>query len=507
MGFALTVVYIVLTIISPEQFGPEWENYHVLQYLALATLFASLPVVWSNWNLKPSIQTLLLVAFVIAIALSQVANGWFGGVVDSCAAFLPTAAAFFFLVANITTSRRLKIATWVIVGATLFVVVEALCGYYAGFRGDMFILRNNLYEGERVVGSFLRLCGTGFMRDPNDFAHMLAIALPLVLIGWKPRQLLSNFLCVLIPFVLLLWAIYLTHSRGALLGLVAISLFAGHRKLGTIASSVLAGLLAIGMMALDFTGGRAISASEGADRLEAWSTGLELFKGAPVFGIGFHNFTDYNEITAHNSFVLCLAELGLIGSTIWVALLVTTVMNLNDAIAAGGQVRPADDLIEKESEAPSFFTLWYPAPVGRSVARKDPQPANSTNERLSEDLGDMQQNVSVAIASLDSSLPIPSEINASIEIETKSEQFRDSFVPQHWFVAIRLALVSFLVTSWFLSRTYQTPLYLVLGLAASAVALPRTDTQARGSRRWMLVTLGVEAVAVMFIYGVVRFRR
>jgi hypothetical protein len=83
------------------------------------------------------------------------------------------------------------------------------------------------------------------------------------------------------------------------------------------------------MLALDFTGGRGISAADGADRLEAWANGLEMFKSAPLFGIGFNAFTDLYEITAHNSFVLCLAELGLLGSTLWLALLVTTTTGLN----------------------------------------------------------------------------------------------------------------------------------------------------------------------------------
>ncbi len=57
-----------------------------------------------------------------------------------------------------------------------------------------------------------------------------------------------------------------------------------------------------------------------------------MFKSAPLFGIGFNGFTDLYEITAHNSFVLCLAELGLLGSTLWLALLVTTTIGLNRSI-------------------------------------------------------------------------------------------------------------------------------------------------------------------------------
>ena len=69
MGFALTILYIVATIISPEQFGKEWASYHALTYLAGITALASLPslMAYKYWRL--SAQTFLLVAFIAAIAL------------------------------------------------------------------------------------------------------------------------------------------------------------------------------------------------------------------------------------------------------------------------------------------------------------------------------------------------------------------------------------------------------------------------------------------------------
>ena len=56
-----------------------------------------------------------------------------------------------------------------------------------------------------------------------------------------------------------------------------------------------------------------------AGRLDAWSAGLGMFRQQPFFGVGYNMFTDHNEITAHNSFVLCFAELGLFGYFIWLA--------------------------------------------------------------------------------------------------------------------------------------------------------------------------------------------
>src|ERR1035437_5158625 len=111
MGFALTILYIVVTIISPEQFGKEWASYHAVTYLAGITALASLPSMarYSYW--KTSVQTFLLVGFIIAIALSHVVHVWLGGAIESWRMFVPSAAIFLFIILNVTTIRRLKIVT------------------------------------------------------------------------------------------------------------------------------------------------------------------------------------------------------------------------------------------------------------------------------------------------------------------------------------------------------------------------------------------------------------
>jgi len=199
--------------------------------------------------------------------------------------------------------------------------VEALCGYYAGYHGEMFVLLTNISSPQDdVIGQLTRIRGAGFLSDPNDLAQILLIVLPLAFIAWRRGRMVTNFFVVLLPAALLLWTTYLTHSRGGLVALAAVALMAARKRLGTTTSAALAALFILGMISLDFTGGRGMSAADGADRLEAWANGLEMFKSAPLFGIGFNGFTDLYEITAHNSFVLCLAELGLLGSTLWMAL-------------------------------------------------------------------------------------------------------------------------------------------------------------------------------------------
>jgi O-antigen ligase len=253
---------------------------------------------------------------------------------------------------------------------------------------------------------------------------------------------------------------------------------AARKKLGTPVSAALASVFILGMLALDFTGGRGISAADGADRLEAWANGLEMFKSAPLFGIGFNGFTDYHEITAHNSFVLCLAELGLLGSTLWVAMLVTTTTNLN-RIISGQKKRRSKRFL-------GLFELFESGYINHSGA---------------------QERNSVPLEGTRTGEVLPAEVTVKV---TKSglrvEPAHVSIVPSYWMIAMRLALVAFMTTSWFLSRSYTTTMYLVLGLAAATIALQRRPDKTHDEGHWIFSTLSIEVMVIILIYGLVRLR-
>ncbi|HXY13191.1 MAG TPA: O-antigen ligase family protein [Terriglobales bacterium] len=482
MGFALTIVYIAVTIISPEQFGKEWATYHALIFLAGITALASIPSMLTYRYWESSIQTYLLLGFIVAISLSQVAHGWLGGVFESWRMFLPSAAVFFFIVVNVTTIRRLKIAIGAAVASCLFVAVEVLCGYYLGFQGEMFILRTNIYTPQdELIGQLARTRGAGFLSDPNDLAQILLIALPLTFVAWRRGRVVSNFFLVLLPGAVMLWATYLTHSRGGLIGLAAVALMAARKKLGTTASMVLAATLIFGMLALDFTGGRGISTADGTDRLEAWANGLEMFKSSPLFGIGFNGFTDLYEITAHNSFVLCLAELGLLGSTLWVALLVTTTTNLNR-------------LIPVQRQPGKLFGLL---PLFEAGCINN----NGGFRRTAV----LSEGILVSKYFLACEAP-PALIPIQATAITSCNSALSPGVPQLWIGTMRLALVSFITTAWFLSRSYTTTMYLVLGLATAMIALQRGNGKSADRTHWLFSTITTEVALIIVIYGLVHFR-
>ena len=89
--------------------------------------------------------------------------------------------------------------------------------------------------------------------------------------------------------------------------------------------------------------------------------------------------------------------------------------------------------------------------------------------------------------------------------ELIAESIDEPVAPDNSLLIIRLALVAFMATGWFLSRTFDTPIYLVLGLATAAIGL-HPSAEPRDHRRWISVTLAVEVLLIIFVYLVVRLR-
>lgn len=538
MGFVLTIIYVVLTILSPEQFGSDLASLHVLEILAAAIVLVSLPRALADWRTLCCKQTLLLFGLLLAIGLSRAANGWAGGALQSWMTFLPSAAAFFLIILTLTTPRRLKILALALVAACLFVCVEGLCGYYGGFRDQTFVAERGIYQGGQLAEQFGQLRGLGFLNDPNDFSQILLMALPLAFFAWRREEPVHNMAFVYIPVSIMLWAIYLTHSRGALLGLAVLALMVVRKRIPTSASLVLVTIFVAGMLALNFTGGRGISIEDGGDRLEAWSNGMEMFKKAPVFGIGFGAFGDFNDITAHNSLVLCLAELGLVGSTLWIALLVSTTVDLNKIIGQQAAATSGGDQIinprrpEIETEDLSSVPKYWPATSGDDTmaerqSRDEPEVvslvptywARTVSESgdqatPSQQFGGKVETISLpptywtATANEGDAYGIAAVVEPSnrtmLPLDPDDETEAPLSMPTYGTELMRLALIAFMTTSWFLSRCYSPTMYLILGLTTATVILQPLPAKNQNRNRWVLLTIAAEMLGIALIYAVVR---
>lgn len=334
MGFVISVLYFVTYYLTPATiFGPL-APYRVELILAIAVILISLPRLMGSIILKTP-QSMALLGLALATVLSElIAVHWIGGAVQTFLLFIPCAFAYFLVCLHCNTMRRLKTIVLMLLFVCLFVIahgyIELKRGVSDGASRDPDNSTNSYLmpqQGEANTWIY-RLRGLGEINDPNDFGQVLACSIPLVFIFWRAKKIVRNIAFVLLPAGAMLYGAYLTHSRGTLLALMAIAVVAARRRIGTLPALLLGMGVFAGAMALHFTGGRDISTEAGADRTALWSDGLQILKSHPLFGVGLGNFSDNCGgcgHTAHNSLVVCAAELGSFGLFFWCMFLLATV--------------------------------------------------------------------------------------------------------------------------------------------------------------------------------------
>jgi len=345
MAFVLTVLYFATTYLGTETvFGPL-VVYHVELISAVLIVLISLPSLPGSFLLKTP-QSLALVGLAFAVFLSVLFTGWVGGAVQAFQSFLPNAFGYFLICLHCNSKRKLQIIVLLLLSVCLFVIghgVIELKSVNPQIAPDEPTLASlpYLYEHDEGGHPLYRLRGLGFINDPNDFGQLIACTIPLVFIFWRRRKIARNLLVVLLPVCALICGGYFTHSRGFLLALLAVLLMAGRRRIGILPSLLGAGGLFVAASALNFTGGRDISAESGAGRMELWAAAVGVVKSHPLFGVGFGFLPDYIGMTAHNSIMVCAAEVGLFGFYFWSLFLFST---LRDAhrLALVEKVEEAD---------------------------------------------------------------------------------------------------------------------------------------------------------------------
>jgi hypothetical protein len=459
MGFVLSVVYFITYYLTPKVlFGPL-ADYRVQLILAVLAILVSIPKLRASIPLKTP-QSLALIGLAIAVLLSVVIGvRWIGGGVQAFLSFIPNAFGYFLVCLHCNSKRRLQILAAMLGGVCLFVMANGAWDLRRGvpeggppISAETGSVNTPLWTADHPyllpmqndAGQwFYRVRGQGNINDPNDFGQLIVCTIPLMFLFWRPKKKLLNLACVLLPVCILLVGIYLTHSRGALIALAVLALAAARTRIGTIPALVLAVGVLAGSMALQFTGGRDISVTAGADRMALWGGSLQLFKTHPLFGVGFGELSEYLGETAHNSVAVCAAELGLFGLFFWSLFLFPTV---RDALVVAS-----------------------PKNVGEG------KPMDSVPE------------------------PVPGPVK-SIKVFDKSE-----IIHLGWLVF--LSLVAFLTAGFFLSRAFVMTLFLLGGMTevVYGLALDQAMIPPRmGLRRVTLYSAVLAASCVVVLYIVIR---
>jgi O-Antigen ligase len=257
--------------------------------------------------------------------------------------------AFLAVSEGVQTFRALGVVAGVLVALTLAL---ALMGVYQGFQPKICYLRGSdlpgdpageivdgrpcekraqCNEGGVFGGEYLcehpGLLGTrsiggrvryrGLLEDPNELCFALAMGAPLALGLYERRRTLRRLLLALTTFAASTVCAIMTHSRSgqaSILAVLGVSFMRRFGRRGVVVSAVLGvPLLILGGR----TGAEADSSSR--QRLECWAAALSMWRENPFMGVGQGQFTQRHFLTAHNSFLLTLAELGPLGLVLFTA--------------------------------------------------------------------------------------------------------------------------------------------------------------------------------------------
>lgn len=333
LAFAMVALYVILEYGRPQQLFPSLAPLHLPGLVTAGLvflLFAARQIRLGHTETKLFVVLLGLMIAHVPIALN---NYWAFVIAES---MLVTFVAYLGILTFVDSFERFKtlIAIWL--------SVHAFNGVFALYNAPSTIGVRGL--GQTGVGSFLG--------EENDFALALNIALPFAFFMVLSARGATRWVCLFLV-ALFVSSNVLTFSRAGFIGLMAVAFYCWIRSHRKVFSLVLLGSLALLVVAVAPRGywdemssiEEGTADATGSERLYLWAGGLDMFVENPIAGVGQGNFAfefrHYEEavgspglngrsragLVAHSVYVTLLAELGLIGTIVWLAMVVCYVRN------------------------------------------------------------------------------------------------------------------------------------------------------------------------------------
>jgi O-antigen ligase len=432
MAFALTLLYLLTFYVTPGDLFGDLAQYRVELVIAFLALLASIPSL-SSARVLASRQTLALIGFSFAIGMSIVVSGWLGGTVIALYTFAPVLFCFFLVAINCRTKLHLQLVVLTLFLGSAYYVFQGAWALHGNIDPSPYVMN----QGDELR----RIRGLGVVNDPNDLSQLFVALMPCLFFSWKSRSPFNNVLFVWLPTTILIAGMYLCHSRGAAIAIAVVLISASRRKIGLVPAVLVAGGLLVAGLALGWSGGREVSADAGADRTDAWYVGLQLIKSHPVFGVGFGHFTDYYPITAHNSVVVCAAEVGLVGLFFWILIVFSM---LREGVLLGREETVADSANSiAGSRVPASLRLsGIEIAQGSIVAPYEMRVLLPTSPAAPNHVQMVPQYVGLGVQTNDLD---DSEIRRMARL-------------------LVISITGFLVAGWFLSRAFSAWLFVLLGM-------------------------------------------
>jgi len=350
-GLVLLVVCIYLH--PQEVFGPLRAIPLLYVLLGLALFGGMIDLRVKTFRLQSSPLLPWVAAFVAWSALTVLVRA--PGSASGPLTDLAIAATLYALIGHfVHTFRALH---WVAGSILAMVLVICFVGAHQGFapkgcvelvesaRGETLswtpdgracdVVRN-CYDGEGEPGAefaceHIGLLGTtsvgggrvryrGVLQDPNELALAGGVGLPLAFaLGSARKRAAWRGVVTACALALVLLCAVLTGSRGGQLVVLAVLGVYGLKRFGA-KGLVVGALLAAPLLLLGDRNGEEASSST-LERLDCWASALSIARAHPLLGVGLGQFTDHSYMTAHNAYLLALAELGIPGMLLFTIVL------------------------------------------------------------------------------------------------------------------------------------------------------------------------------------------
>jgi len=254
----------------------------------------------------------LLAGFIAAAGLSIFGAVWPAYAAEAALTLVKMAVVYLLIVNTVTSENRLRTLLWVMVLGGLFPAVGSLWYWHQGIK----------IEG--------RAAWLGVFANPNEMAYSLVILIPIAL-ALSRRLNLTRRIPVWLVIAAFMTAIYLSYSRGSLVGLFAVVAYMGWRQKSKLARAGMIGVLVAGALAVPLYWSRGDDFSnlrEDAnlqERLTTYKVAFAMYSDSPLLGVGINcsavawplyapaQFGNHKWLITHNTFLQALSETGTVG--------------------------------------------------------------------------------------------------------------------------------------------------------------------------------------------------
>ena len=384
ISFGLLILFLIVLYSNISKMYPQLETVRpalIVAAGAVLAMFVELGAARRGFKLTWP-QGYLLPVFIGVAVISSFSAIYSRHAFETTLDIAKILLVYLLLENTVTSETRVRMILWTLVLGGLFPAVGTIRNFMRGI----------LWEQTRAAW-------IGIFRNPNESAYALVLLVPLAGALFAGSHWIARIGLAAIVTAYLI-AIYLTFSRGGVIGLLAVLGLLGWKQKSVLVRAFMVVALAAGLLVMalfwqrkdDFKDLRRDTTVN--QRIATMKAGIAMFVDRPLTGVGpgcsMVAYPLYvpkeahcgcqDQLVIHNAFIQVLSEMGLLGFLPFIVFLGLTIYQLRIASQRAGTAPIAQYTAGLEvalwgfvvcGMSGGFSYTWFPyILVGLSVATK-----------------------------------------------------------------------------------------------------------------------------------------